>query len=65
MTLADVTNPSTVQFVGLLVVIACAAGGAAAILDLDVRVPRRGRVAWPFIERERDLAANLGWRWRT
>ncbi len=42
--------------------IACAAGAAAAILDLDMRAlrttsPARGR----FVERERDLAANLGW----
>jgi hypothetical protein len=65
MSIADAANPSTAQFVGLLVVITCAAGGAAAILDLDVRVPRRGRHTWPLIERERDLAANLGWRWRT
>jgi hypothetical protein len=56
---------STVQFIGLLIVIACVAGGAAAILDLDVdiRVVRRPLRAWWFVEEERDLAANLGWRW--
>ncbi|HSP65767.1 MAG TPA: hypothetical protein VLO10_06220, partial [Candidatus Deferrimicrobium sp.] len=61
----SVAGLSSAQFVGLLVVIACAAGAAAAILDLDVRVPRRRRSTWPIIERERDLAANLGWEWRT
>jgi hypothetical protein len=65
VTIADAANPSTVQFLGLLVVIACAAGAAAAILDLDMRVRGRSHRRWPFIERERDLAANLGWRWRT
>ncbi len=60
------TSLSAVQFAGLLLVIACAAGGAAAILDLDVHVlGRRSRRRWPLLERERDLAANLGWRWRT
>ena len=55
---------SSGQFAGLLIVIACAVGGAAAILDLDLRgiAPRRRRSA--FLERERDLAANLGWSWR-
>ena len=56
---------STGQFVGLLVVIACAAGAAAAILDLDVRAMARRRPTWSFVERERDLAANLRWSWRT
>lgn len=56
---------STMQFAGLVVVIACAAGGAAAILDLDMNVLRRRHRTWSFVERERDLAANLGWRWRT
>lgn len=60
---------TTAQFAGLLVVIACATGGAAAIIDIDVpRVPggrRRSRTTSSLLERERDLAANLGWRWRT
>jgi hypothetical protein len=56
---------STVQFVGLLVVIACAAGASASILDLDMHRLTRRRVTWSFIERERDLAANLRWPWRT
>lgn len=53
------------QFFGLLVVLACAVGAAAAILDLDMRALSTRRPAWAFIERERDLAANLGWSWRT
>jgi hypothetical protein len=54
-----------VQFAGLLVVIACATGAAAAILDLDIPRARGRRHTSPPLERERDLAANLGWRWRT
>ncbi|MDQ6855944.1 MAG: hypothetical protein M3Z57_02570 [Candidatus Dormibacteraeota bacterium] len=66
MNIADTAaHLSTTQFVGLIVVIACAFGAVAAILDLDLRVHRRARRAWPFVERERDLAANLGWQWRT
>jgi hypothetical protein len=55
---------TTLQLAGFVLVIACAAGAAAAILDIDVRAlaPRRGPS--PFVERERDLAANLGWSWR-
>ncbi|MBJ7594265.1 MAG: hypothetical protein JF886_05265 [Candidatus Dormibacteraeota bacterium] len=53
------------QFAGFLLVIVCALGAAAAILDLDVGVLTRQRRRSPFLERERDLAANLGWRWRT
>ncbi len=45
-----VAGVSTVQFVGLLVVIACAVAGAAAILDLDVRIPRRRR---PYVAASR------------
>jgi hypothetical protein len=56
---------SPVQFAGLLVVIAAAVGAMAAILDLDVRAFSRARRPSPILERERDLAANLGWRWRT
>ncbi len=59
------TALSTAQFAGLLVVIVCAAGGAAAILDLDMPAFSRERRPSPLLERERDLAANLGWRWRT
>ncbi|HWF56773.1 MAG TPA: hypothetical protein VG520_00290 [Candidatus Dormibacteraeota bacterium] len=52
------------QLVGFLVVIACASGAVAAILDLDVHPLGRDRAPTPLLERERDLAANLGWRWR-
>jgi hypothetical protein len=55
---------TTVQLAGFLVVIACAAGGAAAILDLDIRAVARNRRRWRLLERERDVAANLGWPWR-
>jgi hypothetical protein len=55
---------TTLQLAGFLVVIACAAGGAAAILDLDMRSLGRQRPRWRVLERERDVAANLGWPWR-
>lgn len=61
----SLTNLSTAQFAGLLVVLVCAAGATAAILDVDVRVGVRDRRPSAFLERERDLAANLGWGWRT
>jgi hypothetical protein len=64
MTLLNAGLSST-QFVGFLVVIACATGAAAAILDLDIHAPGRDRAPSPLLERERDLAANLGWRWRS
>jgi hypothetical protein len=56
---------SGTQFVGFLVVIACACGAVAAILDLDIHALGRDRAPSPLLERERDLAANLGWRWRS
>lgn len=55
---------NTIQLAGLLVVIACAVGATAAILDLDVKALRHRRRPSPTLERERDLAANLGWPWR-
>ena len=59
------TGLTPAQFAAFLVVIVCAAGAAAAILDLDMPSRRGSRRASPLLERERDLAANLGWRWRT
>jgi hypothetical protein len=47
------------------VVIASALGAIAAILDVDVAVLSRRRRHFAWVERERDLAANLGLRWRT
>jgi hypothetical protein len=55
---------TTLQLVGFLVVIACAAAGTATILDLDMRGLTRNRRRWRLLERERDVAANLGWPWR-
>lgn len=50
---------------GVLIIFACACGGGAMILDYDVRrlVPRReGKIA--LLEREKDIAAGLGWPWQ-
>jgi hypothetical protein len=55
---------TTLQLAGFLVVIACAAAGAAALLDLDMHKLTRNRRRWQVLERERDVAANLGWPWR-
>lgn len=57
------TTLTAVQMGGLLLVLACAAGGAAAILDVDVSSLRRTRRRSRLVERERDIAANLGWPW--
>jgi hypothetical protein len=65
MTSLAFANPAIVQVAGFLVVIVCAVGAVAAILDLDVHVLPRDHRPSPWIERERDLAANLGWRWKT
>lgn len=51
------------QLAGLLVVVGCAAGGAAAILDLNLAGVRRRHRGWRLVERERDIAANLDWPW--
>ena len=51
------------QLAGFLIVIACAAAGAAAILDFDVSALAGRRPPWRLLERERDVAANLGWPW--
>ncbi|MGH7722837.1 MAG: hypothetical protein ACRENL_08420 [Candidatus Dormibacteria bacterium] len=59
---AGLTAP---QFAGFLVVIVCAIAAAAAILDLDFHAPGWQRPPVPLLERERDLAANLGWSWRS
>jgi hypothetical protein len=55
---------TTLQLAGLLLVIACGAAGTAAILDFDMRTLARHHGRWPLLERERDVAANLGWPWR-
>ena len=54
---------ATVELVGFLIVLACAAAGAAAIADVDARTLRPGRRRSGLLERERDVAANLGWNW--
>jgi Flp pilus assembly protein TadB len=64
--LAQAVNNFPVILVGgVLVIFACACGALAMILDYDVRrvVPRReGKIA--LLEREKDIAAGLGWPWQ-
>lgn len=54
---------SSIEVVGLLITLAAGAAGALALLPVDLAAARRRwrRVAW--LERERDLAANLDWPW--
>ena len=65
MTALAFADLAVVQVAGVLLVLVCAVGAVTAILDLDVRVLSRERRRSPWMERERDLAANLGWRWQT
>ena len=65
MTALALSNVMFVEAAGALVVLACGLGAVTAILGLDARALRRERRPSPWIERERDLAANLGWRWKT
>lgn len=63
--LAVVLPLPDVLVIGVAVIIACACGTVAAILDLDLRrmrPPRDRRHA--LLEREKDIAAGLGWPWR-
>jgi hypothetical protein len=50
---------------GIAVIIACGCAGITAILGLDplARTSRRRKIA--LLEHEKDVAAALGWRWRT
>ncbi|MGI8848127.1 MAG: type II secretion system F family protein [Candidatus Dormibacteria bacterium] len=50
--------------IGVLIIIGCACGGAAAILDYKVSnlVPKRRQFA--LLEREKDIAGGLGWPWQ-
>lgn len=59
-----VATLTTLQLAAFLVVIACAAAGAASILDLDVRALGQRYRRSRLLERERDVAANLGWPWQ-
>ena len=62
--IASTLTLTTVQLAGFLVVIACAAAGAATILDIRLSMFTPTRRRWAFVERERDVAANLAWPWR-
>lgn len=64
MTLA-LAGISPLQLTGFVVVVASAAAAASAILDIDVARVLRQRPSFDWLERERDMAAYLGWRWRT
>jgi len=63
--LAGLPPLPAVLVVGVIVVVACACGAISAILDIDVRRlrPPRDR-RYPLLERQKDVAAGLGWPWR-
>ena len=65
MTLLAVGQFPTMLVVGVVVIIACACGAAAMILDLNLRsaVPKR-EGGYALLEREKDIAAGLGWPWQ-
>jgi hypothetical protein len=50
---------------GVIVILACACGVCAAILDLDLgRLQRMRHRRFRLLEREKDIAAGLGWPWQ-
>jgi hypothetical protein len=54
-----------VETCGFLVVIGSGLAAVAAILGTGLPSTRlRGPASWRVLDRERDMAANLGWRWR-
>lgn len=53
-----------VLVVGITVILACAIGAVVAILGVDVRDAVPKRRSYPIIEREKDIAAGLGWPWK-
>ncbi len=56
---------SAILVVGVVLIFACACGGAAALLGLDLSRFRPGRDRrYPLLERQKDIAAGLGWRWQ-
>ena len=59
-----VAASSAVQFAGLLL-FACAAGGAAAILDLDARGSAGAAAALAVARTRAGRRRDLGWYWRT
>ena len=64
MTVIAVTSLAWVEVGGCLLALAAGAGGAGVILGVRPVRPRiAGRASW--VEHERDLAAGLGWRWRS
>jgi hypothetical protein len=58
------SSVTTIQAAGLLLALLCGLGAAITILDVDFGRIRRARAPRPVVEREKDLAANLGWPWR-
>lgn len=64
MTMVGVAELRWTEVCGVLLVLVCAVAGALAILDVTVAARVRGAARWRALDRERDIAANLGWRWR-
>ncbi len=63
--LAVVAQLPVLLVVGVMVALACACAACAAILDVDLRRlrPSRDRRI-SVLEREKDIAAGLGWPWQ-
>lgn len=65
MSLVQRVPLAAILVVGIVVVFACACGGVAALLGADLRRlrPPRDR-RYRLVERQKDIAAGLGWRWQ-
>ena len=63
--IADTLPEPVILITGIAVIIACGCAGITAILGLDplARTSRHRRIA--LLEHEKDVAAALGWRWRS
>ncbi|MDQ2959877.1 MAG: hypothetical protein M3R48_02340, partial [Candidatus Dormibacteraeota bacterium] len=65
MTVVGVVAAGWVEACGLLLVIGCALAAVAVILGAGLPATSwHGLASRGLFDRERDMAANLGWRWR-
>src|SRR5450631_2697769 len=63
MPVANLPEP-VLLVTGIAVIIACGCAGLVTILGIDPLASTRRRRTIPLLEREKDVAAALGWPWR-
>lgn len=56
---------SVVLVSGVALILACGLAAASLILGVGLHVPSKHRRPISFVEREKDIAAALGWSWRS